>query len=152
VKHAKLPTGEILQFPPETHDSVVDAAVMRHLNVAQPTEDPPPDPAMLMVDIGAQRNSTLEVLAQGVESLRAQIAEANGTVAAAVERVAAIGAAERKYITEVMARVADAFDRNARAIEEMARIKRAGLKLVFDEKGDAVGAMPPQDNEDVDPG
>lgn len=41
MKHAQLPSGEILEFPDETRDSVIDATVRKHLKLAPEVSGPP---------------------------------------------------------------------------------------------------------------
>jgi hypothetical protein len=135
MKRAKLPTGEILEFPDNTHDNVVDSTVKKHLNVVDEPQGPTPE-------------QVTEMAARGIIDAVQMIAASNAEVVAAVN-----AASERTSASiEQLAGVIGAIQFPANSTENLEAAVRDGIRQVVDalltpkklvtEKGKPVGVEP----------
>lgn len=93
VKHAKLPSGEILEFPDETSSAIMDRAVREHLGLPEPTDHEAVGTELgvakleVMAGIGAQIARAVQVLeASATEDKSAAVTEAVRVIGQAIEQ------------------------------------------------------------------
>lgn len=82
MKHAALHDGTILEFPPETHDTVIDNTVRQHLGIPEPVDEAAQSQALVQEAVG--------VIAARIDQMTEQMAIGLDRVVQALDRLAVL--------------------------------------------------------------